>query len=534
MRLRLWVAVMVGCGAGVGCSDPSLDLPRGSRPALVLEFVPNAAAAAAVPLVFRGRIEAAVEARASVPFLFKGELSDYHQSSLRRGDLSEPLRARALPLRFWMEKGALLLQPQAFLAPGQPYTVALTGYGQVVQLRAGVETERWERLFPPRGVPVRNTAVYCGTSATVEESSFTLEPGAVPAKVSAGVFGAEVAECITITAFGSSTEASLPPPEVAGVPLEPSPFVFESAPNANEAAACASAHAKLAVACAEVLDDRVRLLPHVADLLWVLTDPQPQLVVSRRGIASTLLRGLAPERSFQLRGFVVTPDGTRRDLAETLRTAQARRHVVLNEVLADARGVEPESEWIEVVNDSATPVELLGLFLEDGGGAVPLPDVTLEPFELAVLLGEGYRDSGVDVAIPEGIRRIKLSPLGVRGLSNSGEALLLVGHEGVVSRFPMVASKRAGVSIARVDPAVDVHGPEVRKPIRDVLDIAAKRRPDENLLAASRQLPRPLQHLPELRAVALRQHGPEQILVRESDFSRQERRVGHELHQPHH
>jgi hypothetical protein len=47
---------------------------------------------------------------------------------------------------------------------------------------------------------------------------------------------------------------------------------------------------------------------------------------------------------------------------------------------------------------------------------------------------------------------LELPSLGERGLANSGEALLLVGAEGVVSRFPALTAAHPGVSWARRTP----------------------------------------------------------------------------------
>jgi hypothetical protein len=54
-----------------------------------------------------------------------------------------------------------------------------------------------------------------------------------------------------------------------------------------------------------------------------------------------------------------------------------------------------------------------------------------------------------DAPLATAVRRLELASLGARGLSNTGEALLLVGPEGVVSRFPAFGASRAGHSIAR-------------------------------------------------------------------------------------
>jgi hypothetical protein len=126
---------------------------------------------------------------------------------------------------------------------------------------------------------------------------------------------------------------------------------------------------------------------------------------------------------------------------------------VISEVLANAVGAEPESEWIEVVNDSSRRASLADVWLEDAAGSVPLPDVELAPGALALLVGAGFRASALDVPPPPEVQLIELPALGARGLSNSGESLLLVGREGVLSRFPALAAPRAGRSLARRTPA---------------------------------------------------------------------------------
>jgi hypothetical protein len=118
-------------------------------------------------------------------------------------------------------------------------------------------------------------------------------------------------------------------------------------------------------------------------------------------------------------------------------------------------GAEPDSEWVELVNDAARPVSLSELWLEDAGGAFPLPagESELGPGEHVLLVGSSFRASALDVPLAANTRLIRLPSLGARGLSNSGEPLLLVGREGVLSRFPAIAAERAGRSMARRTPA---------------------------------------------------------------------------------
>jgi hypothetical protein len=83
---------------------------------------------------------------------------------------------------------------------------------------------------------------------------------------------------------------------------------------------------------------------------------------------------------------------------------------------------------------------------------VALPEVELEPAELALLVGESFSVSGADVPVPADVRLVRLPSVGVRGLSNGGEPLSLVGPDGVISRFPALSAPHAGRSLARRTP----------------------------------------------------------------------------------
>ncbi len=165
-----------------------------------------------------------------------------------------------------------------------------------------------------------------------------------------------------------------------------------------------------------------------------------------------LLGQLSPATTVALSGSVLSSTGALETFDTTVTTAPARRHVLLNEVLANPIGPESQGEWIELLNDSERATSLAGLWLEDAGGRAQLPSEQLGPGELALLVGDGFRASSLDVAVPSAVRLLRVPSLGTRGLSNGGEGLLLVGREGVLSRFPLVNAAHAGKSIARRTP----------------------------------------------------------------------------------
>jgi hypothetical protein len=436
---------VVAAMSAVGCADPSLDLPGLQTSAISLTFEP-VAQPRAVPAAFRARLERAPSQGS--PWLFRGELSDHHDGAVRRGELSAALRERALPLRFWRSEAELWLQPLEWLDVGHHYTLALTGLGRVSDLTvADAGVARATRFFPPADAPKRGSTVLCAPSHEELPSSVTLEPGSVPLAILPGAFGATLAGCFTLLAERPLLQAVVAPPVLGGVLLEP--FVFAPPPQPPVDGPPCVVGQPLAGACLEVEDDRVLVTAGGDDALWLLAEPLQSPLSVRAFERATLLRGLAPGSGHRLRGRAISSDGSSMPFDLTVTTQPERRHLIVNEVLANALGPEPESEWIEVVNDSERPADLLGVWLEDGSGRVPLPAARLEPGETALLVGSSFRASGLDVPLPPGARVLELPSLGQRGLSNSGEALLLVGREGVLSRFPMLAASHAGKSMAR-------------------------------------------------------------------------------------
>jgi len=198
-----------------------------------------------------------------------------------------------------------------------------------------------------------------------------------------------------------------------------------------------------------VLDDRLLVTPLTDDVLFSLSAPNVATVVAGAGERTALLRELAPRTTLELRGAALSGLGASSGIQMSITTAAARRHFVLNEVLANPLGPEPDAEWIELINDSTAFASLADVWLEDSGGHVELPDAELGPGEIALLVAESFRASALDVPLAEGVRLLRLASLGARGLGNGGEPLLLVGPEGVISRFPSLPAVHGGRSIAR-------------------------------------------------------------------------------------
>jgi hypothetical protein len=399
-----------------------------------------------MPPGFRGRLR---KAPPGEPWLFSGALSDYHDRALRQRELPQTLRDRAVPLRFWREGSDCLLQPLGWLEPSSEYSLALTGHGRVATLRTVSEAvPRAVRFFPAAGV-LESAAVLCGPDFPDDLPAVVpLEPGGIPLRVSRGVFGVARRDCVTLVADVVPAELALAPPSLAGTLLEPSAFVRR----ARGSSATSDCDELVPGGCLEIQDDRVFIRTQ-ADALWLLSKPRPAQLSLAAFERRLLFDGLTPGSSYELTGQVVFASGEQSQVASHFTTRPVQRHLVINEVLANAVGAEPESEWVEVLNDSSRHVSLAGAWLEDSAGSVPLPAVELGPGALVLLVGAGFRPSGLDVPPPSDVQLVELPALGARGLSNSGEPLLLVGRDGILSRFPALSAARAGRSLARRLPA---------------------------------------------------------------------------------
>lgn len=442
MRVRFPPAVVLLASGALSCSGPDLELPAAPKATWSLELGPSDASER-VPAVFRGHVQhAPAQGR---PWLFRDELSDYYERALRHGEVPSSLAERALPLRFWREGDELWLQPTQWLEAGATYAVALEGTGTLGMAHVSdAATPRWERRFPPGAHAKRRLAMLCGEAGANMPDELALEPAPVALR-SAGCG----AGCWLLETDQPFEQPLVSEPLVAGALLDPSPWRTDEAAPASVPCARGSSQNG---ACLEIEDDRVLISAPGDDLLFGLTEPRQAWVVVPAGQRALLLGGLQPETSLRLRGSLFSSGGERLEQDLVLATTAPRRHLILNEVLANPLGPEPDSEWIELINDADRAVSLADVWLEDGGGTAPLPEVELGPREIVLLVNDAFRPSGVDVAAADSVRLLRLAHLGARGLGNSGEALLLVGREGVLSRFPAIAAAHPGFSIARRSP----------------------------------------------------------------------------------
>jgi hypothetical protein len=216
---------------------------------------------------------------------------------------------------------------------------------------------------------------------------------------------------------------------------------------------CQTHELAIEMGCVTVMDDRILVRPTVANTLWLITGDTQGWFVSER-LDAGVIRGLTPNAESVLKFQTLLASGVHTQSELSLHTIGLSPHVVINEVLADPLGPEPQNEWVELYNDGVGSVNLEGWTLEDEGGAVELPNIQLAPFGYALLVNDTYeRSAELDVVPDEDVFLVRLPSLGKSGLSNQGETLRLLDNSGmVVSSFPGSPKPVAGVSVARREP----------------------------------------------------------------------------------
>jgi Lamin Tail Domain len=415
-----------------------------------LSFEPNAEASA-VSSVVRVSIAGARLSAGSVG-LFQGELSSYYLARVKSGDLPAALAARQIPVVSWRANGALVLTPVRPLAESE-YSLAGNA-GSIGQFTVTTVAPLLSRLWPPAASPGGLAhVIYCGDgSAELSFETLAFEPGDLKLTPLPGVddTGLFADRCLHFSADAQlgAEQIVVPPPVLGTYALDPAPFSGAPAETAT-ALACSGAQVALGFGCAAVEDDRVLMSTPDAALFWVVHTEHGSVVEVTQNNGSFVLRGLSPGSNERVWGSAYDASGAELAFDSVLMMSGARERLVLNEALANPLGPEPQSEWIELVNDGVIPIDLSRFQLRDGGGSMPLPGAELAPHEYVLLTREDFAPSTSDVPPAPGARVLRVTQLGTSGLSNSGESLaLLDADSNVISTLPALAAK-AGESLAR-------------------------------------------------------------------------------------
>ncbi|MBI5536922.1 MAG: lamin tail domain-containing protein [Deltaproteobacteria bacterium] len=222
----------------------------------------------------------------------------------------------------------------------------------------------------------------------------------------------------------------------------------------NAGSTCLPAESVFGPICALIQDDRVVLSSR--DSEWWIGLRVENLAWTDRvdALHPVVLRPLAVDSEHNLLLHAMDAAGVSGQWHETIRTAAVQPHVVINELMANPAGPEPEQEWVELFNDGQSGVQLEGWILEDSGGETRLPECLLGPGQYALVTNEAYDPaSWVDrPPSPEAVI-VRVPKLGTGGLSNNGEPLRLRTKDGkTVSTVPSIPSPKQSTSIARISP----------------------------------------------------------------------------------
>lgn len=454
----LGALALLGCAPGL--PDAGTRQTSTAAEAAVLSVtVEPAAPLDAVPRALRVRLRARQALDPAATALVRGEVGPAHLREIARGKISKALGERVVPAQAWVEGEEVVLAPLALLEPGEPYFAVAAETMETAELRAAGEgAPPLPRLWPPEGsVTAAPFAVWCAeTPIPRAEEQVQLSPdGPLVWARRGAVEGGAGEACVRLSAEAGPEGRWVTPLTAAGQALAPV-LVQTGAPVGSiPTLACAADETPFGPGCARFSDDRAAVRTPPVPLLWAIAGAGVDRVFAAGAGDPFAVGGLPPSTDVLLDVAAVDERGTVLRMLTSAVTAAPMPHVVLNEILANPLGPEPNAEWVEIVNDGAAPVELGGYLLLDGGGPTALPPATLKPGAFALLVNQGYEEQGGwDPPAAPGTLLLRVPHLGKNGLSNSGEPLTLVDPTGaIVSRFPATPKPKAGLSVGRRSPS---------------------------------------------------------------------------------
>lgn len=436
--------------------------------------VEPAAALTAAPAVLWIRVEKPVDPARIV--LVHGRAGAAQVSQVRRGEISKTLQDQLVPVTIWSEdpagdgaapKGSVVIAPHVALRPGDEYTLLSGEPAQATAIVIAPEDPApiLARVWPPAGASATaRYAVWCGdTPLPAIDQAVTLAPAGIQGRILRGVHDGDLgARCLRFEAPAASEIAGLkgqPPPRVSagGELLRLDPIPIEGGAPGHPVASldCDLSEIAFGPGCAQVTDDRLLVRAPDAPALWTIAGAGIDRVLPTGAGQVFVIDGLTPASNTTLQIAVVDDRGELQAHVSSFATLASMPHLILNEVLANPLGPEPQQEWVEILNDGTIPAELGGHVLIDVGGETILPPGEIPPGGFALIVNPLFiAEDGVDPAPDPGAILFRVDKLGHGGLSNSGEPLSLRDPNGVViSRSPVGPKTKAGMSLARITPA---------------------------------------------------------------------------------
>lgn len=417
---------------------------------LTLEPAPTASTNEASPVTWMRLLGgAALDGKV---LLFQGSLSSYDQGRIARDDLPATLLEREMPLVSWKAGEDLIAAPARLLLPDTSYTAAWSDGSVLSEFRVGPFEPGavLTRVWPPAAHDAGPQNLFCG-GETLDVALEEVPLGGADASASvrsAAELGLPRCVWLEVTQPVAAGVPAVLPQRIGEWFLEPG--VVAVGEEVMTAPLCSEGEVAVPGACLTVEDDRLALSASAEGLWLVDTDA---VDVTRAVVTGDVLlvKGLQPATHQTVAFRVYDLSGTLHGFSVDVVTAPVTPRIVISEVMANPAGPEPSQEWIELVNDGITAVDLSGWKLADPGMETPLPSYQLQPGEYVVLVGPGWEaDPDLGAVPPEAVTVLELPQLGKSGLSNSGELLRLRDPEGnTVSKFPETPRPENGVSNAR-------------------------------------------------------------------------------------
>ncbi len=406
--------------------------------------------------------------------LVAGEVGPAHLGQLARDEISGALSERIVPTLQWLgPDDTVVLAPTQKLSAGEIYSIASGApkYSEEIVVMGDDPMDHLDLVWPPGGATSQGSetriAVWCGDATLPPVTQpIALFPTDEPATLVRGATASGRGhECVHLEPAGRPADVSaIAPPVLLGgdgepqVRIEPIALRVEGPASPFIPLSCGPDEIPIGPGCGRVADDRVYLRAPSMPLLWTVSATQPpamlETVMTTEPDEHGLLSPLPPASAVTLLIDVLDRAGRIESTTHQLTTLAPMPHIVVNEVLANPVGEEPEQEWVELYNDGLAVAELGGYVLIDIGGEVVLPEASLPPGAFALIVNEGFDEtSDYDPPPASGTLLIRVAKLGKGGLNNQGEPLKLRDQDGnLVSRFPAAPKPKSGISVIRVDP----------------------------------------------------------------------------------
>lgn len=417
---------------------------------------------------------------------------------------SSPLRSEhalsVIPCDLHRELGRLELSPRAPLPRGAPLTLAVGAWARAgrdtlgepftapitVSLAEGAGAEA-TASWPPDGASDVGTGLeegmirFDGPLRAIEGIRVVGPSGPIPSvleEVECGFFGLS-GTCVAVVLsapldpLGSHRFLVEGAADATGAPLPPFAAAFRTAEGPDLApptllpTLCAvdeepieedlSPEETIEVGCLLVTDTSASLRVQASEAVVATAEigGVHENVFAPRGVVAIDVHALPPDSLLPVTLTLFDTAGRGNDYALEVRTAPALPRVSIAEVRADPLGREPTQEYVELVNQGETPIDLGGFFLADGPdreGDV-LSAFVLSPGARVLLVADAFdpEDASDLPPIPVGARLVRVgASLGDGGLGNAGEPLYLrdpLGHR--VSSVPSLAPPTEGACLVR-------------------------------------------------------------------------------------